>query len=115
MQRQPIADRTAKKRKAFARGWLAEHVAAASLMLKGHRILAVRFKTRVGEIDLIAARGQRLAFIEVKQRPSREACQSAVSDRTRTRVRRAADAWLATHVDRRDCDVQRRVAVEFLV
>ena len=38
----------------------------AAARLKGHRILARRYKTPVGEIDLVALKGKRLAFVEVK-------------------------------------------------
>jgi putative endonuclease len=81
--------------KALARGHLAEAVAALYLMAKGYRILARRFKTPVGEIDIIARRGRRIAFIEVKQRPSLELCEAAITSEARRRVHRAADWWLA--------------------
>lgn len=81
--------------KAFARGRGAETFAALALMLKGYRILARRFKTPVGEIDIIARRGRRLAFIEVKQRPTVELCHAAITFETRQRVRRAANWWMS--------------------
>jgi putative endonuclease len=51
--------------KAYRRGLFAETVMALLLRLKGHRIVARRYKTPVGEIDLVALKGKRLAFIEV--------------------------------------------------
>jgi Uncharacterised protein family UPF0102 len=54
-----------KRSKAYRHGLLAETVAALLLRLKGHRIVARRYKTPVGEIDLVALKGQRLAFVEV--------------------------------------------------
>jgi len=77
------------------RGRQAEWLAALSLRLRGFRILATREKTPLGEIDLIAVRGRRVAFIEVKRRATREAAEAAVTTAQRTRVRRAADLWLA--------------------
>ena len=50
------------------RGRIAEWIAAAFLCLKGYRILARRYRSKLGEIDLIAVRGRRLAFVEVKRR-----------------------------------------------
>jgi hypothetical protein len=50
----------------------AETVAALLLRLKGHRVVAQRYKTPVGEIDLVALKGKRLAFIEVKRRKTKE-------------------------------------------
>src|SRR5690606_34744291 len=46
-----------KRRMAFFRGHSAERLAALALMLKGFRIVARRYRTRLGEIDLIARRG----------------------------------------------------------
>lgn len=76
-------------------GRWAEHWAAAYLMLKGYRIIARRLKTPSGEIDLIALKGQRVAFVEVKRRGTREACEAAITVQLRNRVRRAAQLWLA--------------------
>ncbi len=76
-------------------GRFAELFAAAALMAKGYRILGRNVKTRAGEIDIIAARGKRLAFVEVKRRLTSEAAEAAVSDRQAARIRNAADYWIA--------------------
>src|ERR1700724_792932 len=55
---------------AFRTGLSAESRAAAYLMAKGYRILAKRFRTPYGEIDLVARRRNLVAFIEVKARAS---------------------------------------------
>ena len=81
--------------KNYRRGLRAEWWAAAFLMTKGYRILARRLKTPAGEIDLIAVRGRRLAFIEVKQRPTILDCEAAITARTSQRVHRAASLWVA--------------------
>ncbi len=70
-------------------------MAAAALVAKGYRILGRNVKTRTGEIDIIAVRGKRLAFVEVKRRATLEDAQSAITARQAARIRRAADAWLA--------------------
>ena len=57
-----------QKRKAQARGRLAEIAAALVLTLKGYRILARRFRCPVGEVDLIARRFGTVVFVEVKAR-----------------------------------------------
>ena len=72
----------------------AEWIAAFALFLRGYRILAIREKTPLGEIDLIAVRGRRLAFVEVKQRATQEAAEAAITDIQRARIRRAAGLWL---------------------
>lgn len=82
---------------ALARGHAAERIATLSLRLKGFRILARRYKTHVGEVDIIARRGATIAFIEVKHRPTRELCEAAITNETRRRVRRAAQVWIGRH------------------
>ena len=87
---------TADERRArLRRGRLAETLAAAALIAKGYRILGRNVKTRAGEIDIVAVRGRRLAFVEVKRRLSGEDVEAAVSARQAARIRVAADYWLA--------------------
>jgi putative endonuclease len=88
---------SAKRARAYRHGLYAESVAAWLLRLKGHRILARRYKTPVGEIDLVALKGRRLAFVEVKQRRSFEDAHFALPARARRRIVRAAQYWLAGH------------------
>ncbi|MDA1325201.1 MAG: YraN family protein [Proteobacteria bacterium] len=73
-----------------AAGRRAEILSAWLLRLKGYRVLTQRFKTPVGEIDLIARRASVLAFIEVKARPSTAAALESLSPRQRRRIARAA-------------------------
>ena len=61
---------TADRRKAFRRGIVSEYVAAGYLLLRGYRILAMRYRSKAGEIDIIAADGDVLVFVEVKTRRS---------------------------------------------
>lgn len=84
-----------ERRRRYRRGLNAELIVAAVYMAFGHRILGRRFKTPVGEIDLIAIRGKRVAFIEVKRRSNAEDAEDAITLTMRRRVRRAADLWLA--------------------
>lgn len=94
----PKDERWRDKRRARQRhGRYAEWMAALALRLRGYRILAAREKTPLGEIDLIAVRGRRLAFVEVKQRATLEAAEAAINGTQRARIRRAADLWLARH------------------
>jgi putative endonuclease len=85
--------------KAYRRGLFAETLAALLLRLNGHRIVAQRYKTPVGEIDLVALKGKRLAFIEVKRRKSVEDAAWTLPARQRRRIVRAAQYWLAGHPD----------------
>jgi putative endonuclease len=83
------------RRAAERKGRFAEAVAAFLLTCKGYRILARRYRTPVGEVDLIARRGRRLAFVEVKLRESAGAAAHAVTPRQQHRIARAAEHWLA--------------------
>lgn len=76
--------------RAFKAGRLAEATAALWLMLKGYRILARRYRTPVGEIDLIVRRGCVTAYVEVKTRPTLAAALAAVPPQARARIARAA-------------------------
>lgn len=79
--------------KAFRYGLAAEAVCAWWLRLHGYRIVARRYRTPVGEIDLIARRGRILAFVEVKARADLGEL-AAPRPRQRRRIARAAEAFL---------------------
>jgi putative endonuclease len=85
--------------RAYRSGLFAETLAALLLRLKGHRVVARRYKTPVGEIDLVALKGKRLAFIEVKRRKTAEDAARTVPAKQRRRIVRAAQYWLAGHPD----------------
>ena len=82
---------------AFRTGLSAESRAAALLMAKGYRILAKRFRTPYGEIDLVARKRNLLAFIEVKARANLDDAAYAVTPRQQQRIIEAAHAWLVAH------------------
>lgn len=84
------AARQARGAAARLSGRRAEVLAAAWLMLKGYRILGFRLPTPLGEIDLLAQRGNVLAVIEVKRRASLDDALDAVTFDQRARLRRAA-------------------------
>lgn len=81
----------------YARGLVAESLAAWMLRLKGYRVLATRYRTPLGEIDIVARRGKVLAFVEVKARPSLEAGLEAIAAEGYRRIEAAADLYLARH------------------
>ncbi|HEV3395054.1 MAG TPA: YraN family protein [Xanthobacteraceae bacterium] len=87
------------RRAAFARGLSAESRAALLLIAKGYRIAARRWKTPVGEIDIVARRRNLLVFVEVKARAGFDAAAFAVTPHQRRRILAAARAWLARHPD----------------
>src|SRR5882757_3994732 len=91
---------------AFRTGISAESRAAALLMAKGYRILAKRFRTPYGEIDLVARRRNLVAFIEVKARASLDDAAYAVTPRQQQRIIAAAQAWLMAHPEHAEFDLR---------
>ena len=81
--------------KAFQLGLSAESRAAMLLVAKAYRILARRWKTPFGEIDIVARRRQTLVFAEVKARDNIDGAAEAVTERAKERIIRAAEMWLA--------------------
>ena len=91
---------------AFRTGLSAESRAAAFLMAKGYRILAKRFRTPYGEIDIVARRRNLLVFVEVKARASLDEAAYAVTPRNQRRIIDAAQAWLMTHPEHAEFDLR---------
>jgi putative endonuclease len=91
---------------AFRLGLSAETRAAALLLAKGYRIVARRWRSPVGEIDLVARRGRVLVFVEVKARVSFDDAAEAVTPRQQRRITAAAAAWLASHPHDADRDIR---------
>jgi putative endonuclease len=87
----------APRRVAFRFGLSAESRAAAFLVAKGYRILARRFRTPLGEIDIVARRRGVLVFVEVKARDRFDAAAEAIGKRQQSRIVAAAQLWLAGH------------------
>ncbi|MFN0191545.1 MAG: YraN family protein [Aestuariivirga sp.] len=77
------------------RGRHAETLALWCLRLKGYRLLARRYKSPHGEVDLIMRKGDVTAFIEVKARLSEEFAMEAVTERQARRISAAARFWMA--------------------
>jgi putative endonuclease len=87
-------------------GRLAETLAAWSLRLRGFRIVGRRFRTPVGEIDLVARRRHLLAFVEVKARPDPAQAAFALGQRQRQRTARAAELFLLRHPEHAGCTMR---------
>jgi putative endonuclease len=91
---------------AFRTGLSAESRTAAYLIAKGYRILAKRFRTRYGEIDLVARRRNLIAFVEVKARASLDDAAWAVTPRQQQRIINAAQAWLMAHPEHAEFEMR---------
>ncbi len=79
-----------------ALGLKGEKAAGRYLSKRGYKILERRWKCRVGELDLVAIKGDEVVFVEVKTRTSNSygGAMGAVGYTKATRLRRAAYAYL---------------------
>ena len=91
---------------AFKSGVNAETIAADYLTARGYVILASRYKTPYGEIDLVAQSQTLLAFVEVKARARLDDAAYAVTPRQQRRIIDAASAWLAAHPEHAGLDMR---------
>jgi putative endonuclease len=82
------------RRAAERRGHRAEALASLWLRLKFYRILGRRLRTPAGEIDIVAARGRTLTFVEVKARDHLLDADAALAPARLRRVARAANHLL---------------------
>ena len=96
----------AARQRSYRLGIAAELLAALVLTARGYRVLALRYKTPVGEIDLIVRRGRTVAFVEVKARAGLAQALSAAGPRTQSRVARAAQYFLAQKPGFADCELR---------
>ena len=87
------------RRSAERKGHKGETFAAVLLMFKGYRIVARRYKTKLGEVDIIARRRNIVALVEVKSRNTLLEAMDAVDTMTMRRIEAAGDLWLAKQRD----------------
>jgi putative endonuclease len=85
------------RRAAEASGRRGERIAAWWLRLKGWRILDKRVRTPAGEVDLVARKGNLIAFVEVKMRATSAELDFAIDERRLTRVAAAAEVLMARY------------------
>lgn len=107
----PPDTQTTRKKRAQRHGRWAEGLTRLYLLVRGHRILATNYKTKVGEVDLIAKRGNVISFVEVKARPTKAGAAEAVTSRQQSRIQRAAEHFLNHQPQLQTCDVRFDVAL----
>lgn len=74
----------------YAKGVHAEQSVAEFLERGAYKIVERRYKTKFGEIDLIAEKDNILCFVEVKARPSVEEALHSVTAKSRKRIEQSA-------------------------
>jgi putative endonuclease len=87
------------KHAALKKGASGEWLAAMALRLKGWRIVDRNFRCHLGEIDVIARKGDLIAFVEVKARASEADALDAVSGEAKRRIANAANYWIGRQRD----------------
>ncbi|MFN2137697.1 MAG: YraN family protein [Candidatus Promineifilaceae bacterium] len=76
-----------------------ENLAADHLTAKGYRILSRNWRTRYGEIDLVAEKQERIAFIEVKTRRGNQfgLPEEAITPQKGRRLLKLGQAYISEH------------------
>lgn len=95
-----------KPKTAHETGLIAETASVWFLRFKGYRILERRYKTRYGEIDIIARHKNTVVFVEVKARKDAEDALHAVTPKMKSRIERAALDYMARHEALQNMDVR---------
>lgn len=85
------------RRSAFAYGLRSETIAVLWLRMQLYSILDRNFRTKGGEIDIVAKRGNTVVFVEVKARGDLAEAAIAITPQKQRRIARAADRWIAAH------------------
>jgi putative endonuclease len=88
-------------------GQIGEGIAAEHLVRRGYRIIDRNYRTRWGELDIVAYDGRTIAFCEVKTRRTSNDQRSpleSVRSRKRSRIRMIASRWLVERTDRPRAD-----------
>ncbi|MDD4080263.1 MAG: YraN family protein [Eubacteriales bacterium] len=82
----------------YQEGLEGENLAADYLKRRGFTLIARRYRSRAGEVDLIARQGRMLYFVEVKYRPQGRLGTGlrAVTPDKRRRLKLTARHYLAT-------------------
>jgi putative endonuclease len=81
-------------RTAYTTGLNAERMCRMALRLKFYRILAERYKTPMGEIDIVAARGNTVVAVEVKARATQDDAVLSISGQQQTRIANALQIFI---------------------
>lgn len=98
MRRSPKKPIPSARRRAEQAGRWAETLAAWYLRAKFYRIVATRYKTPVGEIDIVARRGRLIVLVEVKHRAGNAAAHAQALEAVNTaRIVRAAGWFQSAH------------------
>ncbi len=92
------------KKQTYQYGSLAEENAKHLLKLKGYEILHTRYKSKFGEIDIIAKIKQTIVFVEVKARNSSELIETILKPKQVARIKRSAQFFISQNLQYQKCE-----------
>ena len=78
----------------YTKGTEAELNVITYLQLNGYHILAKRFKTKFGEIDIVAQKENTVIFCEVKRRRLEEDALECLSQKQISRISKSASEFM---------------------
>ena len=84
-----------KKIKAYRLGHYAEYLFVIVLSIKGYAIKERRYRSPLGEIDIIAKKGRTTIFCEVKARKDYVTAVESLSEKQRQRISRSAEYYMS--------------------
>lgn len=91
---------------------MAEIYAALFLIFfRNFKFRAWRYKTPVGEIDLVMRKGKTIIFVEVKCRPSKDEGLSCITPKMQSRITNAGRYYTAGYVGEKQLDLRFDVVV----
>ena len=85
------------RQKSYQKGHWAESFAALYFLSKGYSVLHRRYKTRLGEIDLVLKKRNMLVFVEVKARKNLDDALNSIHAQNRERIENASLQFLADY------------------
>lgn len=106
-----VRRRAERGARAHCSGLAAEAAVEAHYSRNGGTIAARRWRSRVGEIDLVAREGERVVFVEVKRARTFDAAVARVTGRQLSRIAAAALDFLAGHPRGQDAEMRFDVAL----
>ncbi len=94
------------KKQTYQYGVESESAAISFLENKGYKIISSRYKTKLGEIDIVAETASTLVFIEVKARKGRELIETILRRSQVNRIRNAAQIFLVKNSKYQNHDIR---------
>lgn len=94
------------KKTTYQFGNYSEKLARIFLILKGYKILTHNYKSKFGEIDVIALKSQTIVFIEVKARKKDELIETILRKKQLNRIKNAAEYFIAQNPEYQNFDIR---------